>query len=489
MSQSLLSSGRLTLTTRFNDTMDRVQVLRSPLAQQVSLVVSDIFTLTVSFSIAVGVLRYTDPHTLTGVEAIATMLIGVVWMIALRLTGTYALQHVRAGATEYKRAINATWIAGGTTGIMCYLLSYGYPRLFFGTWMLVGVALLCVFRWVRRRMMQRLHRRGLLLTQVIIAGDVQRVDEIATVLDREKWTGYQVRGAVTHNTEGSTSSGIPVLGSFAELPKVLESTDVHVVVFTEGTFGSSGEFRRFAWQLEQSQIQIVLAPTLADISAERLECRPVAGLPLLHVGPPTALRSLRGLKRTMDIVGAALALVLTGPILLAAMLAVKVEDRGPVFFRQRRIGLDGTPFDCLKLRSMCVDAEARLVALQREGAGNEVMFKMKEDPRITRTGKFIRRYSIDELPQLWNILIGEMSLVGPRPALPREVEQYDLDARRRLRVRPGLTGLWQVSGRSSLSWADTVRLDLYYVDNWAFVQDLFILLRTAKAVVGKDGAY
>ena len=182
-------------------------------------------------------------------------------------------------------------------------------------------------------------------------------------------------------------------------------------------------------------------------------------------------------------------LLLAAPVMGAVALAIKLEDGGPVLFKQPRVGRKGEIFDCLKFRSMSVDAEARLAELMAANEGSGPLFKMTHDPRITGVGRFIRRFSLDELPQLWNALRGDMSLVGPRPALPTEVAQYDSDTRRRLDVRPGLTGLWQVSGRSNLSWDDTVRLDLYYVDNWSLIQDVMILARTAKAILGTSGAY
>ncbi|WP_262425286.1 sugar transferase [Brachybacterium sp. Z12] len=189
---------------------------------------------------------------------------------------------------------------------------------------------------------------------------------------------------------------------------------------------------------------------------------------------------------------AALVLVVISPLLAVIALRIRAHDGGPVIFRQQRVGRDGKHFEFLKFRTMITDAEAvkvEMVERAVQDRGNTVMFKMRNDPRITAPGRFLRRFSLDELPQLWNVLRGDMSLVGPRPALPGEVERYDDDARRRLHVRPGITGLWQVSGRSDLSWEDTVRLDTYYVDNWSFTQDLQILMRTVKAVLASSGAY
>lgn len=489
MAQSHAEHYRLTLVSRLAKALPNVAVVRSATLQKTILSSVDLIVVSLGFFVALDVTQRLRPVELVQEDYLATGIFAALWLLILGIFGTYAPAHARAGSVEYKRAVNATFVTGGMIGIACYLMNYEYPRVLFATWMIIGVTALCLSRLGRRRTMQQFHKRGLLTTPVLLAGEVRHVDEIATVLGREKWLGYQIKGVVTNDHVTSTNSGVPVLGPLHALPSVIESTDAPVVVFAEGSFGSTAEFRRLAWQLEQSHVQMILAPTLTDVSAERLEFRPVAGLPLVDVARPTAMKSLRSLKRTVDVIGSAIALILAGPVLIAAMIAIKLEDGGPIFFRQRRVGLNGKEFDCLKLRSMCTDAEARLAALQAENEGAGVLFKMKDDPRITRTGKFIRRYSIDELPQLWNTLVGDMSLVGPRPALPSEVERYDFDTRRRLHVRPGLTGLWQVSGRSSLSWEDTVRLDLYYVDNWSLVQDAMILLKTAKAVVGSSGAY
>ena len=215
----------------------------------------------------------------------------------------------------------------------------------------------------------------------------------------------------------------------------------------------------------------------------------MAGLSLVHVDRPRAIAAAQWSKRIFDIIGASMLLLMSAPIMAVVALAIKLEDGGSIFFKQPRVGRNGETFHMIKFRSMCVDAEAKLAALAAQSEGNGVLFKMARDPRVTRIGAFIRRFSIDEIPQFWNVFRGDMSLVGPRPALPKEVAQYDRDAVRRLDVRPGLTGLWQVSGRSDLPWDETVRLDSYYVDNWSFMQDLAIMLRTARAVVSSRGAY
>jgi exopolysaccharide biosynthesis polyprenyl glycosylphosphotransferase len=226
-----------------------------------------------------------------------------------------------------------------------------------------------------------------------------------------------------------------------------------------------------------------------EVAGPRLHIRPMTGLPLLQIEKPEFAGSRRMLKGLVDRSAALFGLLLLAPLLMVTWVAIRLDSRGPAFFRQIRVGKDGQEFTIWKFRSMHTDAEARLAALQERSDGNEVLFKMKDDPRVTRVGKYLRRFSIDELPQLFNVLSGTMSLVGPRPPLPAEVEQYGDDVRRRLLVRPGLTGLWQVSGRSDLSWEESVRLDLRYVENWSLGQDAQILWKTAAAVVKGSGAY
>ena len=212
-------------------------------------------------------------------------------------------------------------------------------------------------------------------------------------------------------------------------------------------------------------------------------------MPLVHIEKPKGARANRRTKRLFDMVGSLSLLVAFGPLLLVAAVRIKLHDGGPVTFSQTRTGRKGREFSVLKLRTMVPDAEQKLAALHRQIGHEDGLFKMADDPRVTKPGRWLRRYSLDELPQLLNVLRGEMSLVGPRPALPHEVSRYDADTQRRLRVRPGMSGLWQVSGRSDLSWGEAVRLDLYYVDNWSMLRDMSILLRTVGAVFGSRGAY
>ncbi|ELT45968.1 undecaprenylphosphate glycosylphosphotransferase [Arthrobacter nitrophenolicus] len=234
---------------------------------------------------------------------------------------------------------------------------------------------------------------------------------------------------------------------------------------------------------------LIMAPALTDVAGPRIHTQQVAGLPLIHVTTPTLEGGQRVAKRLFDIVVSALLILLAAPAMACVAVLVKLDSPGPILFRQERVGIEGRHFRMLKFRSMVVDAESKLQELADQNEGSGPLFKMKNDPRITRIGGALRRFSIDELPQLFNVFSGSMSLVGPRPPLPREVEAYESDVRRRLLVKPGVTGLWQVSGRSNLSWQDSVRLDLYYVENWSLAGDLVIILRTVRAVFHSTGAY
>ncbi|MCC6496408.1 MAG: sugar transferase, partial [Propionibacteriaceae bacterium] len=390
----------------------------------------------------------------------ASALIGATWLALINTFGGYQLRHQRAGATEYKRVVMASFTMAGLVGISSYLLKAEFPRGLFALLFTAGTLGLVVLRFARRKAMNAVHRRGGLLTPIVVAGESGHVDAIAKVLRRETWLGYHVVGAVTRDRVQSTPGGLPVLGSITETVDVIAEHDIATVIFADGSFSSPTEFRRTAWELEEREIHMIVVPALTDVSAQRLDVRPVAGLPLLDVDLPQAIAATRWIKRTFDVLGSSVLLLLAAPVMGLVALAIKLEDGGPVLFRQPRVGRKGEIFDCLKFRSMVVDAEARLAELAAANEGSGPLFKLTHDPRITKVGRFIRRFSLDELPQLWNALRGDMSLVGPRPALPSEVAQYDSDTRRRLDVRPGLTGLWQVSGRSNLSWDDTVRLDL-----------------------------
>jgi exopolysaccharide biosynthesis polyprenyl glycosylphosphotransferase len=413
------------------------------------------------------------------------------WVGAIFAFGGYRPQVFGAGLDEYKHIFNASLLTAAAVGIGCFLLRFQLSRGFFVLAFLIGIPVLVLGRLLLRRSLQRARTLGSLQHRVVIAGAEGHVDEIAAVLGREKWLGYHVVGALTPEPgdRPMTHSGIPLLGSSRSIAQVAADANADVVFLAGGAFDSSVEMRQLAWDLEHEDISVVIAPSVTDVSSERISVRPVGGLPLIHLEKPRSAEAVRRAKRTFDIVGTLCLLLMFSPVFAFAAFRIWSHDRGPILFRQIRVGRDGAAFFCLKFRTMVTDAEALLAKLHEEEGYAGGLFKMEDDPRITTPGKWLRRFSIDELPQLLNVLKGDMSLVGPRPPLKHEVAQYDDAMARRLRVRPGMTGLWQVSGRSELSWSEAIRLDLYYVDNWSMFQDLTILARTFGAVVSSRGAY
>lgn len=276
------------------------------------------------------------------------------------------------------------------------------------------------------------------------------------------------------------------VGSVVDIVERCQADTVAVLACPE-MIGS--RLRDLAWTLEKTGTDLCVAPALLDVAGPRTTIRPIAGLPLLHMDHPefTGLRWL--VKSAFDRIAAGVALMFLMPLLAVLALIIKLYDGGPALFRQTRVGKNGRPFTLFKFRTMVVDAEQRKRELLEHSDGDGVLFKMRNDPRITQVGALLRRYSLDELPQLLNVLIGDMSLVGPRPALPEEATLYADHVRRRLAVKPGITGLWQVNGRSNLPWDEAVRLDVSYVENSSFVLDLQILWKTWAAVTRGDGAY
>ncbi|MCW1803790.1 sugar transferase [Brachybacterium squillarum] len=422
-----------------------------------------------------------------------SLAIGGGWLLALLIFGAYDARVLPAGPEMYRNVTTASLAAVGIVGATLYLSDVDLSRPFFVVLFLIGPALLLLVRLVARRLLNRARAHGRLGSRVLVVGSRRNARGISRTLQRESWLGYEVMGAVGPAAGGADAldTGIPVLGAEEDLLSVVLHEQPDVVLFAAGSSATAEDFRRVAWELEELEVEVIVVPALSEISGDRISMRPVAGLPLVHMDLPRSRDALAWTKRLFDVAGSALLLLALSPVLVVVAMAVKLGDGGPVVFRQERVGRAGEPFEFLKFRSMVLDAEERRVALegQDRDRGNVIMFKMADDPRITRVGKVLRRYSLDELPQLWNVLRGDMSLIGPRPALPREVQEYDADARRRLAVRPGITGLWQVSGRSDLSWDETVRLDLFYVDNWSFTQDLQILVRTLRAVLASRGAY
>ena len=413
----------------------------------------------------------------------------LLWMTVLVASGAYSVKNLAEGIDEYRVIANASFLAATLTYAACYLADLPLSRGFVLLTFVVGTPLLLFSRYLVRQNVFGRRSSGQLMRRVIAVGAPSGISEVVEALRRRDDAGYRVVGSCVPRGAEKGSLVVPTLGYLEDITDVCREAGADAVLLTRGGFESSRALRRIAWQLEGSGIDLVVVPSLTDVAGPRIKMRPIAGLPLVHVEQPQATQALGAAKRVFDVVGAVLALTLLAPVMLVVAALVWLEDRGPVFFRQPRIGKDGMEFGCYKFRSMFVNAH-ELEAQMRVSSGRlGPLWKLERDPRITRIGMFIRRYSLDELPQLLNVVRGEMSLVGPRPQQAWEVESYTDWEQRRLRVRPGMTGLWQVSGRSKLPFEEAIRLDLYYVDNWSMTSDLVIMAKTVKAVFGSSGAY
>jgi len=400
----------------------------------------------------------------------------------------YDLMALGDSVDEYQASLSSVLVTAGAIGLASLMFELNSPR----DVVILGLPAVLVLGWMLRYVGRRiLHRRrfdGRCQMRTLLVGDPLTVKRLQAQLEREPYHGYEVVGVCLPAFERRDMAGIPtVLGAIADIPQVVVEKGIDAVVVGAGQLlGDS--LRRLSWAIGRTRAELVVAPGIEDVLEPRLRVRPTAGLSLLHV--QTANPRIRlAAKSVLDRILAGVLLLIATPLLAVAAIAIRLDDHGPAFFRQTRIGEGGAPFTMWKLRSMYIDAEERRLALLAETDRDGLMFKMRRDPLITRVGRTLRRLSLDELPQLLNVVKGEMSLVGPRPPLPSEVESYHDAVTRRLLVRPGVTSLWQVSGRADLSWEESIHLDLRYVDNWSFAMDAQILWRTARAVFGGKGAY
>ena len=421
-----------------------------------------------------------------------SVLLPFAWITAAALAGAYDDRVVGLGPEEFQRIGHAFLALTAAIGFASYATKAEVARgyVVFALPMAVGLSLLG--RWAARRRLHALRKSDRCVHDVLAVGGEHSVIDLLARLRQESSGGMRVIGACLASGDGSelVHHGIPLLGGLNDVAAAVRDTGADTVAVTSSAELEPTRLRRLAWELEGTGTDLVVAPGLIEVAGPRLHIRPVTGLPLLHVEEPEFAGTRRLIKAVVDRTVAGVALLLAAPLLLAIAVGVRLTSPGPAIFRQTRIGKNGREFTMLKFRSMYVDAEARRAELDSLNERSEgLLFKIRDDPRITRFGKVLRNLSLDELPQLINVLCGHMSLVGPRPPLPAEVALYDDDVRRRLLVKPGLTGLWQISGRSDLTWEESVRLDLRYVENWSLSLDLLILWKTAFVVVRSAGAY
>jgi exopolysaccharide biosynthesis polyprenyl glycosylphosphotransferase len=416
---------------------------------------------------------------------------GIGWPIAVAICHGYERGKIGVGGDEPRAVFHAV-ILGIAAGAVPSAVTDrpGVVALSVMAVPMAGVVSLIV-RLCARRYLHYQQRTGRNVRRVIVVGSTYTVADLTAVLTREAHCGMQVVGVCVPRADVARAhaAGLPVIGDLEQVPQVIASYRADAVAVAGGDPTRHNYLRELGWALEGASVEILVHPGLVEVAGPRMHIRPHVGLPLLHVEQPHFTGWRRFVKRATDIILTSVGLVLVSPMMLAIALAIKLGDGGPVIFRQNRVGHDGSTFIMYKFRSMRLDAEERLAELKALHPEMGTLFKLEDDPRITRVGKFLRRFSLDELPQLFNVMRGSMSLVGPRPPLQSEVDSYEDHARRRLLVTPGLTGLWQVSGRSLLSWEETVRLDLRYVENWTLTLDLLIMWKTLFAVIAKRGAY
>ena len=411
---------------------------------------------------------------------------------ALAVGRAWAPAVLGQGAEEFRRLGRSLFAATGVLALGGIALTSRNIKL----WIFVAfpaIALVTMTaRYVLRLRLHKQRKEGRCLRPVLAAGSPATVRDLIARTRKFPHLGWRVDAVCTTDglgLEGDELDGVRVIGVLEDVAKHVQHDGYRVVAVTPDPHWSPDRLQRLAWNLEGSDAEMVVAPVLMEVAGPRLHVDAVLGIPLLRVSMPTFTGGRRAIKGVVDRVGAAILLMLFAPLMVLVALLVLADSRGGAFYRQRRVGKDGREFTILKFRTMVAGAHRARAELADRNEGAGLLFKLRRDPRVTRVGSVLRRYSLDELPQLFNVLTGSMSLVGPRPPLPEESAAYGPDIRRRLLVKPGLTGLWQISGRSDLPWDEAVRLDLRYVEDWSLALDTVILWKTLRAVLHGQGAY
>ncbi|GAA1665206.1 exopolysaccharide biosynthesis polyprenyl glycosylphosphotransferase [Citricoccus zhacaiensis] len=461
-----------------------------------SVLVTDVVLVVLATAVGghVSALSFTDPDRPAVVVA---GLVALLWVGMLQLFRTRSARSMAVGATEYKRVLDATAATAGLYAILALLVGGTGGRYFLLIAFPAGLAGLLTGRWLWRVWLHRRRIHGCALSDVVVVGQPADVQYVLRQIERKSGGAYRVVGVVldgeaTSEDEEATSLASRHAPSFLGVHHVTSAVarlQADAVIVAGALTGGNQAIRDLGWSLEESRAELILVSSLTNVAGPRISVRPVEGLPLMHVAQPTFDGGRHLVKRTMDITVSAVALLLMLPLFGALALMIHRDSPGGVLFAQTRTGRRGMPFRMYKFRTMRADAEQQKAALVLANEGAGPLFKLKDDPRVTRIGTRLRHHSLDELPQFWNVLKGDMSLVGPRPPLPDEVAAYAGHEGRRLFIKPGLTGLWQINGRSNLGWDESVRLDLYYVENWSVTGDLQIMWRTFKVMIQPEGAY
>ncbi len=428
----------------------------------------------------------------------ATLALPFAWLFVLTVNRAFESRYMFVGTDEYERVFRAGVGLTAALAIVSFAFDLRFSRGYVVIAIPLATAISLLVRYLSRHRLHQAWASGDQLRRVILIGHEQAIHEAHRQLRRERYHGMGVVGVCLPRVPPGHRHGLhrlpgmpPVYGTFDDVANAVQRAQADTVVVLSCPELDGAALRRLAWKLERDDIDLIVASTLLDVAGDRTTVRPVDGLPMLHVEHPRLKGGRRLLKEIFDRVMGLGLFMAALPVFLTVMLLIKITPggRGPAIFRQVRVGKDGRQFVMFKFRTMYADAEARLAELRHLNENDGTLFKMRNDPRVTPLGRWLRKLSLDEVPQLMNVVRGDMSLVGPRPPLPREVAEYPFDMRRRLVVKPGLTGLWQVSGRSDLTWDESIRIDLQYVENWSFSMDLMILARTFFAVWRSSGAY
>ena len=450
----------------------------------------------------------------------------VAWWMSVLLAGGYDTRFIGLGSDEFRRILSAAVNLTAGVAIVSYAAKLDLARGYMAIALPSATVMDLAARYLLRKRLHRRRVQGWCVRRVVAVGHAAAVDHLVTVLRRDTYHGLAVVAAcLVDAREGGwpdgaagprpspqpaypqpayrqparpqparpwperPSAGVPAAGGLCDVAAAVRRFGADTVAVLACPEMDGGRLRELAWELEKTGTDLFVAPTLLDVAGPRTTIRPVAGLPLLHVDHPELAGTKQAVKSVFDKTCAAVALLMLAPLFAVIAISIRLADHGPVLFRQTRIGKNGQGFTVYKFRTMVPDAEQRKSDLATFNEATGVLFKIRRDPRVTRLGACLRRWSLDELPQLINVLIGDMSLVGPRRALPAEVAGYSGHMRRRLVVKPGMTGLWQVSGRSDVSWEEAERLDVHYVENWSLALDLQVLWKTGSAVIRGSGAY
>jgi len=443
-------------------------------------------------AVAASVLAYQAAAATPGSPSLSLAIalgVPVLWVLVIALAGGYQRRFLGIGPEEYNRVGLGVLALIATVGTLSWATNTQVARGYVVVALPLAGALTLVGRYVLRKWVHRARSGGRFVHRTLLVGQPDGIADLHRHLARSSYHGYQVVGACVVGDPTTSIDGVPVLGTFADVADAVVRTHTDTVAIVSDSPLTGADVRRLSWELAPTGASVVVAPAVVDVVGPRMVVRPVEGLPLLHVEQPVFTGIKRTVKQVYDPLVAALALAALLPVLAAIAVAIRLDSPGPVFFRQVRIGEMGREFRIWKFRTMVVDAEQRKAELTHLNEGSGPLFKLRLDPRVTRVGRVLRKTSLDELPQLFNVLAGQMSIVGPRPHLQSEVASFGSDFQRRLLVKPGLTGLWQVSGRSDLSFEESVSVDLRYVENWSLAMDAFIIWKTLQVMVRGEGAY